>query len=273
MSNGVHWKVLPLEDTEPILYRFAGSEKSYTFTVTDLRNVYEETLDLDELEVRGKNCIVSITRSERGDQLHVLFENLATALCTKGDVKFQKLNNGVIVDIEHRIGTNIPVALNWQFRPGWIKDSSKRLAQLNLELLEVVTSMAAHIERLQTLVSRKDYHILSLNEQLQSTGGEYTPRKFRDAFNKYNEDHDGPLPGKQGLSSVADALNAAEPYWPEALSGSPNASTEQPQSAGKERGDELEPDASQSELELERRKKLEGALASKRHTKKRKRFL
>jgi hypothetical protein len=239
-----------------------------------LRNVYEETLDLDELEARGKNCIVSITRSERGDQLHALFENLVTALCTKGDVKFRKQDNAVIVDIEHRIGTNIPVALNWQFRPGWTKDSSKRLAQLSLELLEVVTSMAAHIERLRTLVSRKDYHILSLNEQLQTTGGEYTPRKFRDAFNKYSEHQDDPLPGKQGPSSVADALKAARPYWPkEALSGSPNASTEQPQSAGKETGDELEPDASQSELELERRKKLEEALASKRHTKKRKRFL
>lgn len=277
MDGATPWKVLPAKGERTILYRFATGEKTYTLTVTDLRSVFEETLDLDEIEKRAEKCVVNVSHSSKGDQLPVLFGHLAKALDNEESVKYDDEKDLAKVKIEHRLGGNIPLVLQWEFRPARAGNSTERLACLSLEFLEVIGSMAHRIESLQTLVLRKDYHIEGLREQLTTTGGDYAPRKFREAFGKYDESQ---LPPGHSARSIRSSLEVAQKYWPAELpnecaaepSGIDGA-TSQKSDTTKSDDTDVDDEAKQRQEEEQRRRQLEQELAAKRATKKRKRFL
>ncbi|KAK8240557.1 XRCC4-like factor-domain-containing protein [Phyllosticta capitalensis] len=171
----VPWVALKPSSLDASVRLFAKSQftsSSYTVLITDLCNIWEETLDRKQILRRALELDTSIDPTEDSDQLQLLLEKIKNAIHGLKDTSIQVAHPGPDLALHFRLTTPLPAPLEdlkWdmRFAPSPVV-SMKR--HLTLPLITMAQEQHSQIEDLVGHLSAKDHVITKLLDKLEGTG-------------------------------------------------------------------------------------------------------
>ncbi|MCJ1437403.1 hypothetical protein MMC27_006790 [Xylographa pallens] len=170
------WSRLPVIHVSPLLVKHDISSSAYTIQITDLTNIWTESLDRRQIIRRALDENVSIDPSEGPSQLMKLLQEIEKALKGQLDtsLKIQYLAQHESITLEATVVLPSPLPhLIWYFR---LSCASQELLTSNLLLpcLSELLHARSEAASLLTHIKEKDHVISRLTEKLEASGIELT---------------------------------------------------------------------------------------------------
>ncbi|KAK8215819.1 XRCC4-like factor-domain-containing protein [Phyllosticta capitalensis] len=161
-----------LDASVPLFAKSQFTSSSYTVLITDLCNIWEETLDRKQILRRALELDTSIDPTEDSDQLQLLLEKIKNAIHGLEDTSIQVAHPGPDLALHFRLITPLPAPLEdlkWdmRFAPSPVV-SIKR--HLTLPLITMAQEQHSQIDDLVGNLSAKDHVITKLLDKLEGTG-------------------------------------------------------------------------------------------------------
>ena len=176
-SSNNRWHALKLSqnDTPPLFVKVAFGSSEYSLYITDLSNVWCESIDRDALLDRADSDGCSINPGEDLGQMQILLEKIQSALSGASGT-FLQLRGGGAGTLHLFASAPLPAplpSLEWPFI--LIKQNSRSLTtEVISPLLLSLHRKQSGIENLQSQLREKDHVISRLLDRLESSGTDLT---------------------------------------------------------------------------------------------------
>ena len=168
-----HWKRLPLSGprSKVFLYKIHFASDSYVFQVTDLNQLWIESLHRRDLMKRAFADDISIDPSESPEQLKLLFQHLTNALEGKPDTSLEiekASSDGMHFLATTKLPGNLP-PLKWKLTP-YTSNQASLADTLVLPALQSIVQFQNQTVSLMEQLREKDRVISKLLSKLETSG-------------------------------------------------------------------------------------------------------
>ena len=170
------WSILPLStntNDRRLLTRHSFNTNGYTVQITDLRNVWFDTLDRQEIIERATREESSIDPSDDITQLQILLQHLEDALCGKQGTTLEMISP-ILSDGEMILRSMTPLPqglrpLTWSFNLNRAADEAIR-SDLVVPLIAACYLQNQQINQLSHWLVEKDNAIAKIMDKLETSG-------------------------------------------------------------------------------------------------------
>ncbi|TKX23393.1 hypothetical protein C1H76_4461 [Elsinoe australis] len=171
------WKPLPaVEEAGSYLVKFEFQESGYRVALTDLRELWEESVDLKAILQKADQLASPIDASESADQRRILFENIANSLSgspgTSLQVKRRDRDDALLLHLKAPLPQPLP-ELEWNLVLH-LKDPEGFADDITGKLVERLHQRETDVEQLHLFLRDKDHVISRLVDRLESSGTDLT---------------------------------------------------------------------------------------------------
>ncbi|PNS13918.1 hypothetical protein CAC42_1409 [Sphaceloma murrayae] len=175
MLTAAPWSHLPAEGADgKYLVKFALQD-GVRVTVTDLRDLWEERLDVEQVETRAREAACPIDPSDGPDQLKILFDHISRAL--KGEsgtsVLLRRSRDDIVtLRIKAPLPKPLP-ELEWALilSP---KSREDCFHEITSQLVQRLHQRDQDVQQLESIIHDKDHVLARLIDRLESSGTDLT---------------------------------------------------------------------------------------------------